>query len=367
MTTSGFYNLTVAAVEPETDHAVCITFDVPDALGAAFQFQPGQYLTLRTTLDGAPLSRSYSLCLPPSAGRLQVAVKRVNNGLFSNFANDQLQPGMTLDVMPPQGAFALPADQHGPVNYLFIAAGSGITPIMSMLTTVLEAEEDSRVTLLYGNQRSSSIMFRQQLAFLKNRYLCRLHWLNILSRETQEAPVLNGRIDNRKGAELGKHLLDLSAFDHFFLCGPESMISEVSRGLRSTGIAEDRISYELFGSSASDAAERVARHHARAEAFAGKVCEVTLVNEGRESKVQIAADGENLLDAGLNLGMDLPYACKGGVCSTCKALLVDGEVEMDIQRGLTAEEIARGMILTCQAHPISDRVHVDFDQRWAGD
>ena len=210
-------------------------------------------------------------------------------------------------------------------------------------------------------------MFRQRLAFLKNRYLERFQWLNILSRESQDAPVLNGRIDNRKGAELNRHLIDLASYDNFFLCGPESMISEVSRGLRGMGIAEDRINYELFGSSASDAAERVARHHARSEAFGGKVCEVTLVHDGRESRVQIAADGENLLDAGLNLGMDLPFACKGGVCSTCKALLLAGEVEMDIQRGLTEEEIARGMILTCQAHPISDQVHVDFDQRWAGD
>lgn len=367
MASAGFHSLTVSEVVPETEQAVCITFDVPEPLAQVFTFQPGQYLTLRTPIEGESVSRSYSICAPPSAGKLQVAVKRVERGLFSNYANDHLQPGMTLDVMPPQGAFTLPERKKSSVNYLFIAAGSGITPIMAMLTAVLESDLESRVTLLYGNQRTSSMMFRQQLAFLKNRYLHRLNWINILSRESQDAAALNGRIDNRKGAELSKHLLDLPGFDGFFLCGPESMISEVSRGLRSTGITDDRISYELFGSSASDAAERVARHHARSEAFAGKVCDVILVNDGRESQIQIAADGENLLDAGLNLGMDLPYACKGGVCSTCKALLVEGEVEMDIQRGLTPAEVERGMILTCQAHPISDRVHVDFDQRWAGD
>ena len=361
-----FHSLIVTDVENTIRDAIVVSLK-PEQDEVAFDFTQGQYLTFRQLIEGTEIRRSYSICAPPSLGRLQVAVKRVERGLFSNFANDHLHPGMALEVMPPQGSFTLPARNDSAVNYLFIAAGSGITPIMSMLTAVLESDLESRVTLLYGNQRTASMMFRHQLSFLKNRYLDRLNWINILSRESQEAPVLNGRIDNRKGGELSKHLLDLSGFDGFFLCGPESMISEVSRGLRSTGVAEEKISYELFGSSASDAAERVARHHARAEAFAGKVCKVTLVNDGRESQIQIAADGENLLDAGLNLGMDLPYACKGGVCSTCKALLVEGEVEMDIQRGLTPSEIKRGMILTCQAHPISDRVYVDFDQRWAGD
>ncbi|MDG1065686.1 MAG: 2Fe-2S iron-sulfur cluster-binding protein [Luminiphilus sp.] len=366
MTSPTFHALTVSRVVPETANAVCLSFEVPPHLQDVFEFQSGQYLTLRARVDDALISRAYSICVPPSAGQLTVAIKRVDNGAFSNFANDHLQCGMTLDVMPPQGNFALPNVQGKGSNYLFIAAGSGITPIMSMLSTVLGADADATATLLYGNQRSSSIMFRQQLAFLKNQYLEAFQWINVLSRETQDAPMFNGRIDNQKGAELSRQLLDLKGFDGFFLCGPESMISEVSRGLRDTGISEDKIKYELFGSSAADAAERVAKHHARAEAFSGKICDVTLVNDGRASQVRIAADGENLLDAGLNLGLDLPFACKGGVCSTCKALLVEGEVEMDIQRGLTADEISRGMILTCQAHPITERVHIDFDKRWSG-
>jgi ring-1,2-phenylacetyl-CoA epoxidase subunit PaaE len=366
MSSSIFHALKVASVVPETVHAVCLSFDVPAHLQDVFAFQPGQYLTLRTTIDDVPVSRAYSICAPPSSQQLAVAIKRVDNGVFSNFANDHLQCGMTLEVMAPQGSFGLPTAEAIDTNYLFIAAGSGITPIMSMLTAALEADPKATATLLYGNQRSSSIMFRQQLSFLKNQYLARFNWINILSRETQDAPVLNGRIDNHKGAELSRRVLNLKGFDGFFLCGPESMISEVSRGLRDSGIPEDKIQYELFGSSAEDAAERVAKHHARAEAFSGKMCDVTLVNDGRASQVRIAADGENLLDAGLNLGLDLPFACKGGVCSTCKALLVEGEVEMDIQRGLTADEIARGMILTCQAHPISERVHIDFDKRWSG-
>ena len=366
MSSSAFHSLKVVRVVPETAHAVCLTFEVPTHLQDVFDFQPGQYLTLRATIDNVPVSRAYSICAPPSSQQLMVAIKRVENGVFSNFVCDHVQCGMTLDVMAPQGSFGLPAIETTDTNYLFIAAGSGITPIMSMLIAALEADSSATATLLYGNQRSSSIMFRQQLSFLKNQYLERFNWINILSRESQDAPVLNGRIDNQKGAELSRQILDLRGFGGFFLCGPESMISEVSRGLRDSGIPEDKIKYELFGSSAADAAERVAKHHARAEAFSGKMCDVTLVNDGRASEVRIAADGENLLDAGLNLGLDLPFACKGGVCSTCKALLVEGEVEMDIQRGLTADEIARGMILTCQAHPITEHVHIDFDKRWSG-
>ena len=366
MSAPHFHPLPIAAVTPNTDQAVCVDFAVPEDLRDRYRFEAGQYLTLRAEVDGEVVSRSYSICVPPSSGKLQVAIKRVEGGVFSNFANDTLRAGMTLEVMPPEGNFRVPASGPQAASYLFIAAGSGITPMLAMMQELLEAEPASRVTLLYGNQRTATIMFRQELAFLKNRFLERFNWINILSREAQDSPVLNGRIDNRKGAELNGRLLQLTSFSHFFLCGPESMISEVSRGLRGLGVSEERIAYELFGSSAEDAATRVARHHARSEAMGGKVCSVKIVSDGRASEVEIAADGENLLDAGINLGLDLPYACKGGVCSTCKALLVEGEVEMDIQRGLTEAEIAAGMILTCQSHPVSDRVHVDFDQRWSG-
>lgn len=367
MSISTYYPLTVSEVSPETDQAVCIGFDVPDDLRDTFAFKPGQYLTLRADIDGERVSRSYSICVGPGRDALSVAIKRVEGGVFSNYANDCLKPGITLDVMPPQGHFSVDTQPDNARSYLFIAAGSGITPIMSNIEAVLEQEPQSRVTLLYGNQRTATIMFRQTLSFLKNRYLERFNWINILSKESQDAPLLNGRIDNRKGAELNGKVLQLKSFDLFLLCGPESMISEVSRGLKGLGIAETTILYELFGSSAEDAAERVARHHARSEVYGGKVCQVTIVNDGRSNAIEIAADGENLLDAGINLGLDLPFACKGGVCSTCKALLVEGEVEMDIHRGLTGAEIANGMILTCQAHPISDKVVVDFDKRWAGD
>lgn len=367
MNTAAYHTLTVSDVSAETDQAICVGFEVPKDLQDTFAFRPGQYLTLRATIDGEAVARSYSICVGPDRNELKVAIKRVEGGVFSNYANDSLAPGSTVEVMPPQGHFYVDLDPSHTHNYLFIAAGSGITPILSNIEAVLDAEPQSQVTLLYGNQRTSTMMFRQTLSFLKNRYLERFHWINILSREDQGSDLLNGRLDNKKGAQLNRRLIELSAFDKFLLCGPESMISEVSRGLKSFGIAEEKILYELFGSSAADAEERVARHHARSEAYGGKMCQVTIVADGRSNSVEIAADGENLLDAGINVGLDLPYACKGGVCSTCKALLVEGEVEMDIQRGLTQDEIDSGMILTCQAHPISDKVVVDFDKRWAGE
>ena len=362
-----FYDLTIASVESQGIDGIALGFDIPKELEGVFAFVPGQYLTLRADIDGRSVSRSYSICVGPHRNSLKVAIKRVEGGEFSNYANDVFEPGVEIDVMPPQGHFSVSLSQQQAHKYLFIAAGSGITPILSNIESVLESDPSSRVTLLYGNQRTASIMFRQTLSFLKNRFMQRFCWINILSQEDQGSDLLNGRIDNHKGAALNEQLIQLKSYDRFMLCGPESMISEVSRGLRRIGVAEEHIQYELFGSSAADAEQRVARHHARSEAYAGKMCSVTIVNDGRSNVVDIAADGENLLDAGINVGLDLPFACKGGVCATCKALLVAGDVEMDVQRGLTSEEIASGMILTCQAHPISDSVVIDFDQRWAGE
>ena len=363
---SVFYPLTISHVTPETDSAVRVGFVIPEALSDQFKFRSGQYLTLRTSIDGELVSRSYSICVPAESDALEVAVKRVDGGVFSNFANDRLVAGAELEVMPPQGNFCIDPSPGAKADYLFIAAGSGITPMMALMQSVLLNERGSTVTLIYGNQRTATIMFRQKLAFMKNQYMERFQWVNVLSREEQEAPVLNGRIDNKKGAQLQNGIIDIRRFDKFMLCGPESMISEVSRGLTELGIDDSSISYELFGSSAEDAQARVAKHHARSQTHARLLAQVTMISDGRSNTVAVAAAGENLLDAGLNLGLDLPYACKGGVCATCKALLVEGEVEMDIQRGLTEEEVRNGMILTCQAHPLSDNVVVDFDKRWAG-
>lgn len=358
-----FHALTLSRVEPETEWAVRLSFDVPDHLREAFRHQPGQYLTLRTTVGEESLRRSYSICSGINDPQLQVAVKRVDGGVFSNFVNEALKAGDAIEVAPPQGSFFVPLDPEAERNYLFIASGSGITPVVSNIKSILEAEPKARVTLLYGNQRTNTIMFRETLGFLKNRYLTRFRWVNILSREDQGADILNGRLNNRKGAELNRRLIDLQSYDEYFICGPESMISEVSRGLRGVGVAEENIHYELFAASADDARAVVEKHHARAKAYAGKTSEVTVVMDGRASTFELTADGENVLDAGINQGLDLPYSCKGGVCSTCKARLVEGQVDMDITHALEPGELEAGLILTCQAHPISDRVVVDFDQK----
>jgi ring-1,2-phenylacetyl-CoA epoxidase subunit PaaE len=363
MSAAQFHALTVAGVEPETDSAIKVSFRVPAELAETFRYKQGQYLTLQSEIDGEQVRRSYSICSGVNDAAMQVAIKRVEGGVFSNYANDSLKPGDTLQVMPPQGSFYTELDAAASRNYLFISAGSGITPVVSNIKSILEEEPASRVTLLFGNQRSNTIMFRETLSFLKNQYMARFHWVNILSREDQGSDLLNGRLDNRKGGELNRHLIDLSSFDEYFICGPESMISEVSRGLRGVGVEEDHIHYELFASSAEDARAVVEKHHARAKEYAGKTSEVTVVMDGRSISFDLTADGENVLDAGMNQGMDLPYSCKGGVCSTCKAKLVEGEVDMDITHGLEAGELEDGFILTCQAHPISDKVVVDFDQK----
>jgi ring-1,2-phenylacetyl-CoA epoxidase subunit PaaE len=358
-----FHSLTVAAVQPETDAAIRVSFAVPQSLRETFRYRQGQYLTLQTTIDGKPVRRSYSICSGINDAAMQVAIKRVAGGVFSNFANDTLQAGARLEVMPPQGSFFTELDPARARHYLFISSGSGITPVISNIKSILEEEPLSKVTLLYGNQRTNTMMFRESLSFLKNRYMTRFHWVNILSREDQGADVLNGRLNNRKGAELNRRLIRLGSYDEYFICGPESMISEVSRGLRGVGVDEAHIHYELFAASAEDARAVVAKHHARVREYGGRLSQVTVIMDGRGSQFELSADGENVLDAGINHGLDLPYSCKGGVCSTCKARLLEGKVDMDITHGLEPGEIEQGFILTCQAHPISDKVVVDFDQK----
>ena len=363
MSEQQLHSLTIASVQPETDKAVRLGFSVPDELRDEFRYRQGQYLTLESEIDGEAVRRSYSICSGINDPEMQIAIKRVEGGVFSNHANEDMRAGDTVNVMPPQGSFYTELDPKREGDYLFISSGSGITPVVSNIKSILEEEPNSKVTLLFGNQRSSSIMFRETFSFLKNKYMTRFHWVNILSREDQGADVLNGRLNNRKGAELNKQLISLGSYDEYFICGPESMISEVSRGLRALNVDEENIHYELFAASAEDARAVVEKHHARAKAYGGKVSQVKVMMDGRAVELEMTADGENILDAGLNNGMDLPYSCKGGVCSTCKAKLIEGEVDMDITHGLEDGEIEQGFILTCQAHPISDSVIVDFDQK----
>ena len=357
-----FYPLRVEQVIPETEDAKRVVLSLPEETAPHFQFQHGQYLTFRTHIDGEEIRRSYSICSAVDEPQLEVAVKKIPGGAFSSFVNDELAPGDTLEVAPPAGDFTVPLDPANEKHYLCIAAGSGITPVMSIVKTVLKTEPKSRVSLLFGNKRVNSIMFKEELEALKNHYMARFQLIHVLSQEDREFDILNGRIDNKKGAELCQHLLDLSSIDEFFLCGPESMVSEVSRGLRGVGIDEQAIHYELFGASAADAQLAIQKHHERALKHQGKSFNVTVVADGRSVKFELAADGENILDAALDAGVDLPFACKGGVCATCKAKLTSGNVEMDINHALEANEIEAGTILSCQAHPTSGDVVIDFDQ-----
>ncbi len=339
-----------------------VEFDVPSELADTFAFTQGQYLTFNQQIDGEEVRRSYSICAGLDDGQLRVAIKHVEGGVFSTWANEQLKTGDTLDVMPARGDFFTSIDPGQSKNYLCICAGSGITPVLSIIKTVLAREPESTVTLLYGNQRTATMMFRHELAFLKNAHLERFHWVNIFSREQQEVDLLSGHLDNRKGGALNQRLINISGFDEFFLCGPEAMISEVSRGLRGEGIAEENIHFELFAASAENARKAIERHHARAQEYKGMVSEVSIISDGREYAFELSTDGENILDAGLRNGVDLPFSCKGGVCATCKARLIEGEVDMDLNQALRPEEIENGYILTCQSHPISEKIVVDFDQ-----
>ncbi len=357
-----FYPLRIENLHKDTENAVVVTFSVPEELKETFTFIQGQYLTLSQQIGGEEIRRSYSICAGVDDEQLRVAIKQVEGGIFSTWANQELKAGDTLNVMPARGEFCTKIDPGQNKKYLCICAGSGITPVLSIMKTVLARAPQSTVTLLYGNQRTSTMMFRQELAFLKNAYLQRFHWINIFSREPQEVDLLSGHLDNRKGGALNQRLINISGFDEFFLCGPEAMISEVSRGLRGEGVAEANIHFELFAASAENARQAIERHHARAQEYKGMVSEVSILAGGREYNFDLSTDGENILDAGLRNGVDLPFSCKGGVCATCKARLIEGEVDMDLNQALRPEEIENGYILTCQSHPISEKIVVDFDQ-----
>ncbi|MCP5406840.1 MAG: phenylacetate-CoA oxygenase/reductase subunit PaaK [Chromatiaceae bacterium] len=365
MSDTGFYELTIAEVKPETDTAIRVTFDVPNDLRDKFRFIQGQFLTLKATIDGEDLRRSYSICSGINDGHMRVGIKRVKGGRFSNYANDHFKAGDSVEVMPPRGSFYTELNPANEKHYMCLAAGSGITPILSIIKSILSVEPNSRVSLIYGNRRSSSVMFRDELSFIKNRYMTRFQWINIMNEEDQGAELLNGVIDNRKGYQLAKHkLIDIRSTDEAFICGPQAMMSEVSRGFRIEGLKDSQIHYELFASSSDDSRTMLDKVQQRiAEYGEERQSKVTVIADGRGIDFELATVGENILDAGLHNGLELPYACKAGVCSTCKAKLVKGRVDMDITHGLEPEEVEQGYILTCQAHPLSDEVVVDFDQR----
>jgi len=354
---SKFYPLTVSKVKHETRDAVAVTFDVPPELQDTFAFRQGQYLTLRTTIDGEDVRRSYSICSAVQDKQLRVAIKRCSGGLFSNWANESLQPGATLEVMPPSGNFNVPLDASSRRHYLAFAAGSGITPVLSIVKTTLLAEPDSRFTIVYGNRASSSVIFRDELTDLKDQYMGRLRLVYVMSREQQDIELFNGRITEDKCSQFLQHWIDITDIDMAFICGPEDMMHGVSRSLQAAGLPKEQIRIELFAASAPTR-ERTPRASA---ADAKHLTDVTVIMDGSATSFTMDKDTESLLDAGLRAGIDMRYSCKGGVCSTCRCKVLDGQVEMDVNYALEDYEVARGFVLSCQSFPVTDKVVVDFD------
>ncbi len=352
-----FYPLKISDLRRETAECVSIGFAVPAEHRAVFSFKPGQHLTLKAVVKGEELRRSYSICSAPQDHELRVAIKKIEGGAFSSFANDELRVGDTLEVAPADGHFTLALNPLQEKHYLMIAAGSGITPILSLTKTILETEPKSRVSLIYGNRTRATIIFKSDLEALKNRHLTRLSLFHVLSRERAEAPFLAGRIDAQKCAHIVEKLIPVESIDEALLCGPEEMILTARDVLAQQGLPAKNIHFELFFSGKAKALQ-AAREK---QGAVGPTSQITLVLDGVETNFDLAQGGESLLDAALRSGADLPYACKGGVCATCRANIQEGEVEMDVNYSLDEDEIRRGFVLTCQAHPKSAKVRVNFD------
>ncbi len=353
-----FFPLTINDIRRETADCVSIAFAVPIEQRAIFAFLQGQYLTLRTMINGEDIRRSYSICSSPNDGELRVAIKQVEDGVFSTFANQTLKIGDIIDVMPPMGKFFTTLSPSQSKHYVGFASGSGITPIFSILKSVLQTEEDSTFTLFYGNKNAASVIFKEEIEGLKNKYMERLRVYYILSREFNDSPLFNGRIDGEKAVQFCKYFIEPSKIDECFLCGPEEMIFSVKDTLAELGVAKEKLHFELFTSASAKKTKQTTQQDDLLDA---KMSHISIKLDGKIMEFPLAQNADFILDAALNRGADLPFACKGGVCCTCKAKLIEGEVKMEVNYGLEEDEIANQYILTCQARPISDKVLVDFD------
>jgi ring-1,2-phenylacetyl-CoA epoxidase subunit PaaE len=351
-----FHRLAVNDLRRETADAVSMSFAIPKELENDYSFSPGQYLTLRTTMDGEEVRRSYSICSGPDDGELRIAVKKVDGGAFSNWVAEELKTGDELDVMTPTGRFGVTPAPEAARLYVGFAAGSGITPVLSIIKGVLAREPNSRFFLFYGNRSTSSMLFLEELEELKDRFMQRLSLFHVISGEEQDIPILHGRLDGEKVRVLLRSLVPAESVDHAFICGPSGMSEEIEATCREIGIAEDKIHVERFVSEfgGKPRPKRIVSPGAPPKAFA------SLIIDGKRREVPVA-EGEAILDAALRAGMDLPFACKGGMCSTCRAKLVEGRAEMEVNYSLEPWELKAGFILTCQARPCSERVVVDYD------
>jgi ring-1,2-phenylacetyl-CoA epoxidase subunit PaaE len=347
-----FHELRVASVDHLTEDAVGITLDVPPGLADSFTWTPGQHLTVRAVLDGEDVRRSYSICADAAGGDLRIGVKRIPGGAFSTYATTGLRVGDVLEVMPPVGEFTHDPSALG--RFVAVAAGSGITPVLSMVATSLAASDDAEWTLLYGNRTSRSIMFLEELEALKDRFTSRFQMVHVLSREPHEVPLFEGRIDADKLASILGTLIDPASVDGWYLCGPLGMVEDASRVLADAGVPDDLVHAELFFDERIESIPTVAED---AEGLAT----VTITLDGRSSVVRVDPEGPSILDHARTVRAEVPFACKGGMCATCKAVVTDGEVRMDKNYALTSEERSAGYVLTCQAHPVTDEVALSYD------
>jgi len=375
MAIPSFHTLTIREIRPETADSISVAFEVPKALREAYRFRAGQFLTLRASVDHEALRRSYSVCVGEpdyeATGELRVAIKQVAQGRFSRWAHQTLAAGQSIDVMTPDGRFGVAALADSSRHHVGFAGGSGITPMLSLIRTLLAAEPASRFTLVYGNRTVESIMFLEALAALKNQYIGRLALIHVLSGEPGEIDLLSGRLDLARCRELLRTLISPKSIDEAFVCGPAPMMDAVEASLREAGVAAEKIHIERFGTpgpaASIGAVEPSSMRSTQAPpgAHTGEAIGATvmIIADGKTRQLRIASDGPSILDAGLAAGANLPYACKAAVCCTCRARVLEGEVRMDRNYTLEPPEIARGFVLTCQSHPVSDRVVISFDER----
>lgn len=352
-----FHSLTIAGVEKQTDDSVAVTFAVPDDLRDDYRFIQGQHLTLRSMIDGEDVRRSYSICAGVDDNLLRVAIRQMPDGVFSSYANTRLQPGARIDVMTPMGKFFTPLDPAHEKTYVAFAAGSGITPLLSIIKTTLAREPHSRFHLFFGNRTVASIMFREELEDLKNLYMTRFSVTNILSREAQDVDLLSGRIDGAKAKALLTALCPTGEISEAFLCGPQGMIEDVSRALEELGLSRDHIHFELFHTG--DAAPAAARPQAVESVM--EAARVTVIVQGVSTEFNLPFGGATVLEGAEDHGADVPFSCKSGVCCTCRARVIEGKVEMAVNYALEPHEVEAGFVLTCQSRPLTDRVVVDYD------
>lgn len=352
-----FHNIQVQDIYKVTKDCSVVTFQIPDELASEFQYKQGQHLTLKTIIDGEDARRSYSLCSSPTENKWQVAVKKIPGGLFSTFINETLKKGDTLEIMAPSGKFNVNVEVEKAKNYIVFAAGSGITPILSIIKTHLALEPKSTFKLFYLNRSVKSIIFKEEIEQLKNKYFDRFEIFYFLTKEQRSIELLNGRFTKEKIQVLTEKIIDIPAVDECFICGPEDMIFLLRDELVAAGLNKDKIHYELFTSGISEAdkerIKKIVEHKAEGT-------DVTIIDGGKEFHFVMDEAYDNILDGALAAGADLPFACKGGVCSTCKCMVIEGEVEMKVNYALDAHEVAKGLVLSCQAVPTTDKVVVDF-------